>query len=114
MGFLGIFPWHQCSICWTPLPPAEPPIWICLRCEVDAVVPLLPFLGQYADLPLVALPDIMSFLVIDRRHRQRLYFLREVLLAVDSRFRLFTYYCNGMAGSISSSEDILDRILRFL
>ena len=45
---------------------------------------------------------------------QQLHFLRCALLAHDSPFRLFTYCSNGLAGNISETEDILDRMFSFL
>ena len=48
------------------------------------------------------------------RHRERLHYLRCALLARESPFRRFTYFHGGIAGSISQTEDIADRILSFL
>jgi len=45
---------------------------------------------------------------------KRRYFLEAVFCARGSRFRIFTFYCNGLAGSISDHEDILHRIMSFI
>ena len=37
-----------------------------------------------------------------------------VLLSSGSPLKLFVYHSNGMAGSISATEDILDRIVAFV
>ncbi len=48
------------------------------------------------------------------RHARRKHFLWALLLARNSCFKRFTYFSGGMAGSVSDTEDILDRILGFL
>ena len=40
--------------------------------------------------------------------------LRHILVTRGSPFRVFTYFSNGMAGNISITEDILDRIICFV
>ena len=58
--------------------------------------------------------DLVDFLVYDVGRRLQLHYLRCLLLARDSPFKKFTYYWNRMAGNISETEDVLDRILGFL
>ena len=40
--------------------------------------------------------------------------LRHILVTPLSPFRDFTYFANGLAGNISVTEDILDRIICFV
>ena len=70
---------------------------------------------------LVSCEVISSFLVPSIRQVQfehsraaRYEFLKNTLLAHGSIFRNFTYFSGGMAGNISTCEDVLDRILIFL
>ena len=37
-----------------------------------------------------------------------------ILFSPGSPFKMFVYYSNGMAGNISATEDILDRIVSFV
>ena len=44
-------------------------------------------------------------------------YLRKMLMGppyAPSKFRLLTYYGNGMAGNISDTEDIIDRVIAFV
>ena len=56
---------------------------------------------------------VAAFLATKRPPRVRLYALQCVLLARGSKFRLLTYFCNGMAGNNSPLLDVLDIILLF-
>ena len=114
MGSFGLFACRQCEHCLSPIPPTYPTVWICTQCEVKLLIPACKFLGRYGSIPDIALPQIMSYLVLDRTPRQRRHFLQQSLLARDSAFHQFTYYSNGRPGNISSTEDILDRILSYL
>ena len=48
------------------------------------------------------------------KQQQRLHYVHCVLLSRHSAFGKFTYFSNGLAGSISETETILDRVLSFL
>ena len=47
------------------------------------------------------------------RKSQQLWFLKCVLLSFGSKFRLLTFYWGGRKGSISATEDVIDRILSY-
>ena len=68
-------------------------------------------------LPIHLVDTVVRYLVPDHEAEFRRQYLRILLLGPPmggSRFRLTTYASNGMAGSISAREDILDRILMFI
>ena len=67
--------------------------------------------GQF-DLTIADL--LIPFLCFDYQRGARKRFLYFTLLSHESRFRKFTYFRNGMRGSISQYEDVLDRILSYL
>ena len=96
---------------------------MCPECDVNFWSPLV--LAELARLAKLARspelePDnvfvtkILPFLVVNRIHSCRLHFLYMVLMSRNSVFRQFTYYCGGINGSVSETEDVLDRIMRFL
>ena len=60
--------------------------------------------------------NIAWMLVYDQKRCARLWHLEMVLLGrpLSNWFRKLTYGGNGLRGSISSTEDIFDRVLSFL
>ena len=62
--------------------------------------------------------DIAVFLVENQNYLARMWHLRCILLVHDDEFpctfRKLVYYYNGLAGNISQTEDILDRVLDFI
>ena len=94
-------------------------MWVCSSCDVDCRIPLLvPLVRQRLRRDNFAFEVawiIAEFLGnVDWTRRRRLKFLENVLRSPGSPFRQFTYASNGMSGNISMTEDILDRILRFV
>ena len=92
-----------------------PPVWYCVPC--DALIRRKLVLDQIdfgRAVPEEFRVDLAEFLVYDVRRRQQLHYLQCVLLAHGSPFKKLTYFFNGMAGSISDTEDVNDRILGFL
>ena len=92
-----------------------PTVWYCVPCDawirrtlvLDKIDFGLAVEEQFRQ-------DLAEFLVYDVRRRQQLHYLWCLLLAQPSPFEKFTYFSNGMAGNISQTEDVLDRILGFL
>ena len=57
---------------------------------------------------------ILSMLTINALAEFNRAVLQYILMTRGSLFHAFSYSTNGMAGNISQSEDILDRIVSFL
>ena len=114
----------ECDICSREIP-AMWPTWprVCMQCQSNSKRKLL--LDKLSTqrppshpvLPETVLVHIASFSVFDENRRARMRYLRFSLLArrrQESPFCKSTYVLGGIAGSISATEDILDRILQFL
>ena len=94
----------------------------CISCQNLLLVGDFPgtstgrYLFTTRGLPIQLVEPVVRYLVPDHGAEFRRQYLRILLLGPPmggSRFRLTTYASNGMAGSISAREDILDRILVF-
>ena len=91
--------------------------WICWECEVVCRCKFLDrILRQvlpHRELDPYSVRVIAAFSAPYLTLRRRLHFLRMVLLGRDSCFRPLTYFHGRLAGSISQTEDILDRLFSF-
>ena len=88
---------------------------VCMVCQIKVkrkyIVNKLPLLSDYIQ------ENIARMLVNYKQARcSRLWHLEMVLLGrpLSNWFRKLTYGGNGLRGSISSTEDIFDRVLSFL
>ena len=111
----GCFDMIECYRCDKRIPKMYPEVWLCMRCEIalrrKLVLDKIDF-GRDVGAPLRN--DLAEFLAYDAVRRQKLQSLRCSLLAFRSPFRQFTYAWNGLAGNISITEDVFDRVLGFL
>ena len=112
---MGSFASEKCDLCGKSIPKMYPEVGLCMRCEIAVrrklVLDKIDF-GRDVGEPLRN--DLAEFLAYDAVRRQKLQFLRCSLLAFRSPFRQFTYAWNGLAGNISITEDVFDRVLGFL
>ena len=111
----------MCENCKREIVRTYPETDLCEQCEVMQInsrLQFLPFstcLGQAAGQLDVTIGDLLvPFLCFDYQRGARKRFLYCALLSRQSSFKKFTYFRNGMHGSISQHEDILDRILSFV
>ena len=118
MGSVGMFDPTRCWNCSLPYARTYPETWDCKECEKLEVLKryllheIFPFTRRGGEW----IPDLLaSFLCFDYEGGARKRFLWLALTGGESIFaRRFTYWGNGMAGNISETEDILDRILCFV
>ena len=118
MGSQPLFVLEECVQCHRHVKePCYPWVGMCSECDVNYWSPLV-----LAELPHSLEPEphnflltkILPFLVVNRIQSCRLHFLRMVLTSRDCVFRRFTYYSGGINGTVSETEDLLDRIMSFL
>ena len=119
MGSRSLFERERCQLCYEN--PVEPCYrgWheICPACELRGRRPLVTALlnqnlrREPTEYMIVTIAELCS---IYSTHRKRLLFLRYTLLSRHSCFRVFTYFSGGIRGSVSSTEDVLDKIMSFL
>ena len=104
-----------CDMCGESIPLMYPETFYCMSCETrvrrELVLDKIDF-GQAVEWQFRQ--DLAEFLAYDVRRRRQLHYLWNSLLARRSPFRKFTYLFNGIPGSISAIEDVIDRILGFL
>ena len=95
------------------------PDWpeVCSECEVRGRCPFVAVFLRHI-LRREPLTDMVAtvagFCATNRTPGRRLHFLHSVLLSRNSCFRQFTFCGGGFDGSISQTEDVLDRIMSFL
>ena len=118
MGSRALFVREECLQCHRDVvEPCYPWVDVCSECDVKYWSPLV-----LAELPhsLEREPhnflftNILPFLVVNRIRSCRMYFLRNVLTSRNCVFRRFTYYGGGLNGTVSETEDLLDKIMSFL
>ena len=132
MGSYSAFTRHECPMCASCSVINFPDqIDICYACEnTKALMARTTIVTHFhkIKLPAPAIADVQSFLqpLYDLNAEFRRLYLRQVLMQPwsppvgqvqgDKRsvFHLFTYYGNGMAGTISQTEDVASRILSFV
>ena len=93
----------------------------CKDANAVAAIPCITFkhLLHTVNLPETVMDTLVSYLIPDPEDslitfRKR--YLKKMLMAWSGEmtpFRRLTWHTNGMAGSISAREDVLDRILEF-
>ncbi len=114
MGSRSIFAPSECHACEGIVPRTQPPTWLCVNCTAGVQRRLIfdhpPIRGD-AYVGLVT--DIVLF-IVKRDMGSKKYFLWRALTAPHSCFWQFMYITGGVAGNISTTEDILDRIMMFL
>ena len=117
MGSRQKFSNEECVQCGAEMEPCYRAMYLCPECEIQRkamfLVPLLRRpLKQEPDHGLVEI--IAQFAAVNRIWRCRMFFLRNVLLSSNSVFRCFTYFWGGLAGNVSETEDLVDKIMSFV
>ena len=119
MGSRALFSPELCFQCERFVVEPCYPDWpeVCSECEVRCRCPFVAvFLRHILRLEPNAemVAAVAGFCATNRTLRQRLHFLHNVLLSRNSCFRQFTFFSGGISGSISQTEDVLDRIMSVL
>jgi hypothetical protein len=119
MGSIARLSFEVCRLCgYNPVEPCYRG-WpeVCSECEIRCRRPLVTALlhqnlgREPTDDMVVTIAELCSTY---STHRRRLHFLHNVLLSRHSCFHRFTFFSGGVMGSISGTEDVVDRIMSFL
>ena len=122
MGSVGLFDTSWCWMCGDAVPPSYPSemVPVCIPCAQRAREHRYKLIYGPLCAPrggIWVARHVQDFVEVHspsdiRKHKK--YYLRCVLMSEDSRFRDFAFSSNGLTGSISDVEDIIDRIMRFV
>ena len=119
MGSRALFSPELCGRCERlvvePCYPDGPEV--CSECEVRCRCPFVAVFLRHIlrrEPPTDMVATVAGFYATNRAPGRRLHFLHNVLLSRNSCFRPFTFCGGGVDGSISQTEDVLDRIMSFL
>ena len=121
MGSRAVFSPELCGRCKRlvvePCYPDGPEV--CSECDVRCRCPFVAVFLRHIlrrEPPTDMVATVAGFWATNRTHGRRLHFLQSVLmLSRNSCFRQFTFFGGDLDdGSISPTEDVLDRIMSFL